>query len=327
MELMKKKLEFSRIIKRNDLLIKMVPIFIGVLTFLIIYGIAPLNPQNDAWIMAGYDGNDIMQHYSGWLAFRDSAWRFPIGLAEDMAVGDGTFISYTDSIPWVAVFFKMFRNFLPETFQYFGIYTLLCYILQAISAFKILFFKTEDRVFSILGTLLFAVSPILMERAFRHTALGSQWLILFSILLYFKHKKKAGKATYFLYTLLGCLAIGIHPYFLPMIFCFSLLCTFKDMSEKRWWSAGVFLIELLVTYLTGCFIGVLGRGINVSRGGFGYYSMNLNAVMNPTSYGGYNWSSFLKVHSQILGNYDGFNYLGGGYIASSVYSCSFCSGI
>jgi hypothetical protein len=101
----------------------------GVLIFLMIYGWTPLEVQNDAWIMAGYDEVDIKQHYAGWLAFRKSEWTFPLGMAQDMAVGTGTIISFTDSIPWVAMFFKLFRNVLPETFQYFGIYTGLCYIL------------------------------------------------------------------------------------------------------------------------------------------------------------------------------------------------------
>lgn len=72
--------------------------------------------------MAGYDESDIIQHYSGWLAFRNSEWSFPLGLAKDMAIEDGTYISFTDSIPWVAIFFKLFNQFLPETFQYFGLY-------------------------------------------------------------------------------------------------------------------------------------------------------------------------------------------------------------
>ncbi len=294
------------------------PVFIGVISFLLIYGVVPLDPQNDAWIMAGYDETDIIQHYSGWLAFRDSAWRFPLGMAEKMAVGDGTIISYTDSIPWVAIFFKLFRRSLPATFQYFEIYTLFCYILQAIAAYKILFFKTADKTYSMIGTLLFSFAPIFIERAFRHTALGSQWLILSSIAVYLRHRERASKHTYVSYLILGVLAIGIHPYFLPMIFCFSLLCTYKDVRERKWQSVGAFLAGLAVTYLAGCMIGVLGREVNVSREGFGYYSMNLNAILNPTSRGGYDWSSLLKVHPQILGNYDGFNYLGAGILVLTI---------
>lgn len=57
---------------------------VGFIAFLIIYGIGPLSVTNDRWIMSGYDCDDIVQHYAGWVAFRNSAWHFPIGLADNM---------------------------------------------------------------------------------------------------------------------------------------------------------------------------------------------------------------------------------------------------
>lgn len=42
--------------------------------------------------------------------------------------------------------------------------------------------------------------------------------------------------------------------------------------------------------------------------------MNGNALVNPSSCGGYDWSQFLSIRPQILGNYDGFNYIGFGIL-------------
>ena len=61
---------------------------VGFIAFLIIYGIGPLSVTNDRWIMSGYDCDDIVQHYAGWVAFRNSAWHFPIGLADNMGGGN-----------------------------------------------------------------------------------------------------------------------------------------------------------------------------------------------------------------------------------------------
>ena len=99
-------------------------ILIGLLSFFAIYGITPLYVTNDAWIMQGYDDSDILSHYAGWLAFRTSAWHFPLGLADTMA--GGTFITYTDSIPIMAFICKCLLSVLhySGTFQYFGIWTL-----------------------------------------------------------------------------------------------------------------------------------------------------------------------------------------------------------
>lgn len=288
----------------------------GSIAFLIIYGITPLNVTNDNWIMAGYDEVDIIQHYAGWLAFRNSKWAFPLGIACDMAVGTGTFISYTDSIPWVSIFFKLFRDILPATFQFFGIYALLCYILQSTAAVNIIYEKSHDAVYSLIGMAFFSFAPIMMERSLRHTALGAQWLILFAIFVFIRHREKQKRSHYLCYLLLLVLAIGIHPYFLPSIAVFMLLSLIDDLRKRNWISVVFFFADLVVTYGAGCLIGVLGSGVEPSRGGYGYYSMNLNALVNPTSVGGYNWSAFMKVHPQILGNYDGFNYLGFGIVIS-----------
>ena len=289
-------------------------VLIGVFSFLIIYGVMPLNPLNDAWIMAGYDEIDIIQHYSGWLAFRNSPWQFPVGMASHMAVGDGTLISYTDSIPWAAIFFKLFSGILPETFQYFGIFILVCFILQSIAAYKVIFYKTESKMYSLLGSVLFSFAPILMERSFRHTGLAAQWLILFSILLYIKHKDVPQWKNYVYFLILEVLAIGIHPYFLPMVFAFAALIVIEDLKLKKVWSVFILIGQAVLTYGAGYVIGVLGHGAGVSRDGYGHYSMNLNALINPTSLGEYRWSALLPVRPQTLGNYDGFNYLGIGIL-------------
>ena len=294
--------------------VSIIPVVVGIITFLIIYGLTPLNVTNDNWIMSGYDEFDIFQHYAGWLAFRNSKWAFPLGMADQMAVGVGTIISFTDSIPIVAIIFKLFRNVLPETFQYFGLFTLTCYILQSIAAFKILMLETEDVIYSTIGTLLFSFAPVFLERAFRHTALGAQWLILFSIYLYLKYCIQEHKNVYLYFMILEVLAIGIHPYFLPMVGCFVLLCVIRDVRKKYYYSIIYLFAIQIITCLFGYVIGALGSGVEVYRTGYGYYSMNLNAMINPSSCGQYTWSSILKPLSQTLGNYDGFNYLGAGVL-------------
>lgn len=299
---------------RKRIFIFLLPCLIGLLTFIIIYGLTPLNVTNDSWIMAGYDEKDIIQHYSGWIAYRNSDRTFPLGMAMDMAWGDGTCISFTDSIPWVAIAFKLIRRFLPDTFQYFGIYALFCYIMQGIAAFNIIYYKCRNTIYSAIGTTLFTFAPILLERSFRHTALGSQWLILFAILIFLVHRDTPHKTHYWGYLALLVLAVGIHPYFLPPIAVFFLASVIYDVTRKQFMAPVFFIASLFITYFSGCLIGVLGTNTNVSRDGYGYYSMNLNALINPTSCGDYVWSSFQKVYPQILGNYDGFNYLGAGII-------------
>lgn len=301
-----------RYINNNDLIKYAVAALIGIISFFIVYGKGYLNPTHDGWIMSGYDEGDIIEHYSGWIAYRNSDWGFPIGIAGDMAVPEGTYVSFMDSIPWVAIFFKIFRNILPDTFQYFGLYLLACYIAHGIAGFKLIEYKTKNFVYSLLGEVLFLFAPIFLERSLRHTALSSQWFILFSMLIWLKNRDEYKVRNYVHYLILLVLAIGIHPYFLPMIAMFMLLSVIDDIKGKNYLSIAFFFGNLIITYLTGCFIGVLGTGIGASRGGYGFYSMNLNALWNPTSIGGYKWSAIIGVSPQTYGNYDGFTYAGAG---------------
>lgn len=134
----------------------------GCLVFLWVYGTAPLNVGWDAWILNGYDETDVQQHYAGWLLFRNSHWTFPLGLADTIAAPDGTIISYTDSIPWVSIFFKLLRGVLPATFQWFGWYVLACFALQG-AAGALLALRRGSLPFAVLGGALFACLPTLWE--------------------------------------------------------------------------------------------------------------------------------------------------------------------
>lgn len=292
-----------------------VPTLLGIAIFLMIYGFTPLDVTNDAWIMAGYDEPDLTQHYAGWVLFRSADWNFPLGMIESMADGTGTMLTFTDSIPIAAIFFKAIDFLLPETFQYFGWYMLLCFVLQAIAAYKLIERKSKNPVFCYAGSLLFLTAPILLERSFRHTALGSQWFVLFALLIYLRCRdaRREGKEIFSKgYLILNVLSVVIHPYFLPMVMIFTVLTAWENILQfKSRIKNGIYLIAtVLLAYGAGWIVGALGWDVESARFGYGYFSMNLNALVNPLSLGGYEWSKFLPVLSQIHGNYDGFNYLG-----------------
>ena len=101
-------------IKNNDRLkISVIGGFIGLAVFLIIYGFAPLNPTNDVFVLSGYLEKDVAQHYAGWKLFRNSPWAFPLGVGSHIEYPYGNSVSYTDSIPLFAIFFKAISNILP----------------------------------------------------------------------------------------------------------------------------------------------------------------------------------------------------------------------
>lgn len=296
----------------------------GIVCFVLLYGTAVLDVGWDAWVLNGYDEWDVEQHYAGWLLFRNSHWALPLGLADTIAAPDGTVISYTDSIPWVSIGFKLLRGMLPATFQWFGWYVLFCFALQgaagALLCGRGALAYRGGVLFAALGGAVFVCLPTLWERAFRHTALASHWLYLFALYAYLAYRARAaaGRGGFpWAFAALAFLAVGIHPYFLPLVCLCSLLAMADGIRLAHAWrqSIGQFVLTLAAALAGGYLCGVLGSGIAADRGEYGVWSMNLNAPFNPSSRGGYRWSRVLHELPKMPAQYDGFNYLGLGVLA------------
>lgn len=297
----------------------------GVAVFVWVYGISPLDVGWDSWIMAGYDEWDVQQHYAGWLLFRNAHWMFPLGMTDTIALPAGTAISYTDSLPWVSIALKLMRGFLPPTFQWFGWYVLFCFAMQgAAGALLCLRGALTGRAPVLAAPVcgaLFACLPTLWDRAFHHTALASQWLFLFALYFYLEDRAalRAGALPRVCWwgPALAFVAVGIHPYFLPpvlaCVFLWAVDCARLGGGARR--AASDLALSLAATLVGAVLCGALGTGGDISREGYGEFSMNLNALVNPSSRGGYTWSRLLPVLPQAPEQYDGFNYLGLGVLA------------
>lgn len=297
--------------------INIVAALLGGIAFVLIYGIKILNPLYTDWLLTG---GDPSQHYLGWEFFRRSDWYFPLGLTDQLAYPLKTSVIYTDSIPIFAVFFKLFRSILPRQFQYFGIWGLLCFVLQGYYAAKILGERSSSKAVILAGSVFFIVSPIMVFRMYYHTALAAHWLILLAIYFYFKHEKEYRDIfkTVMQWGILGILIGSIHLYFVPMcgaILLGYILCSiWKERKIRiRFFYPGIsFSVGLFLTiYLLGGF----SSGAAVGTNNLGLFSFNLNAFLNPMSY-----STLLKNTSlwnwpfYTQGQYEGFSYLGMGII-------------
>ncbi|MCI8620626.1 MAG: hypothetical protein HFJ50_02100 [Clostridia bacterium] len=138
--------------KHQNLLLIILVAFIGMLVFVFVYGFDVLNVTNDEWL---YNAEDLKQHYYGWVFFRNADWTFPIGLFDTLSYPNYASIIFTDSVPLFAIFFKVISGILPETFQYFGIFGLLCYILQGIFAFILLRKYIDNKIVQVIRSSIF----------------------------------------------------------------------------------------------------------------------------------------------------------------------------
>lgn len=195
---------------------------LGAVFFVVIYGFDVLNVTNDSWLLTG---RDLQQHYIGWKFFRDADWTFPIGMHNGLTYPYYVSVLYTDSIPLFAIFFKLLSPILPETFQYFGLFGLMCFMLNGGIGALLVAKINKSRLFCLFGTVFFILSTPVLQRLFgllsedsRHTSLAAHFLILaaLGIWMYKESFEKYWKAA-LAFSVLGVLCILIQMYIIFMV--------------------------------------------------------------------------------------------------------------
>ncbi len=303
--------------RRRTQLFVLLGALMGFAAFFAVNTAAALDVTNTGWILTGYVEKDVLQHYTGWLFYRQSAFGFPLGIAQNMNWPYGCAVTYTDSIPLFAILFRFISAWLPASFQYFGWYALLCYVLQGASAALLLSLFSESLPAVLAGTALFVFSPVMLERTFRHTALTAHFLLLLALYLYCKNARQGFRYRRGYLVLLG-LAVTLHPYFLPMLFAILFADLLQQAVRARDWKRplGFLLAAFGVVGAVAWSIGIFSTSSSGNATGYGYFCMNLNSLFDPLSTGGVVWSRVISTRPQGLGSADGFNYLGLGILAA-----------
>lgn len=282
--------------------------FTGIIIFYFFYGFLPVNPSNIGWLL---HSGDLTQHYYGWLFFRNDPWTFPITVSSSLGYPYGMSIIYTDSIPIFAIIFKLIRGILPSTFQYFGIWGLLCFFMQGFFASMLVYQLSTDLWMTLISPLFFCTSNILISRMFGHDALAGQWLVLFAFYLFFNDSQKNHLSKLWLAALL--ISIGVHAYLFGMVLIIffgtllqRIIRTKSVKSILLFCGISTFIL-ILWMWILGYFYGQMLTDI----GGLGSFQTNLNSFINPL---GKQWSIFLSPLPTLSKNGEGFNYLGMGVI-------------
>lgn len=279
----------------------------GLIVFSLLIDPSIINPWNTGWLASG----DSAQSYIGWLFFRQEPWSLPLGAVHRLGLEQAQSIVYSDSIPLFAITFKLFQAWLPADFQYDGLWLFGCYALQGYFACRLLMLFTNRKSVLVVGVLLFLLSPIMLLRAQSHLALTAHWIVLAAIYLYYAPPRN--RRLWHWLTLLW-LAPWVHAYLMFMAYAIWAAYVLRHgLLESRWtrwrllsWAVAAVAGSLSMMWLAGYF-----GDMEVSTGGFGYYSMNMLAPLLPVGGG-----PFL-LHAPAgatTGQYEGFNYLGLGVL-------------
>ena len=268
---------------------------------------------------------DSATHYMGWEFFRHtSLLQWPLGLNPKLGLDISSSIAFTDSIPLAAFIFKPFNSLLPATFQYLGLWILICFVLQTYLAARLLSHFLTDQIQIALGSVFIALSPVLIYRlihdGYGHIALVSHFLILGALNLYFTKPLKSSW-----WALLFASTILIQAYFIPMvaaIWIAKLVQYLRHDGGSRSVAIKHFAAVAVASISTLIAGGYVALGSNLFTGGsevtdssFPYWFrwQPLSLIDIQTSFSG-TWSHFLSDQQELRGDVEGFSFLGSGII-------------
>ncbi|MBT3476109.1 hypothetical protein HN460_04140 [bacterium] len=291
---------------------------IGIILFTYIVGLDIVNFGNIFWLIDCPIICDAQQHLLGWLFFRETdILQFPLLKNTSFGLYTGSSLIYTDSLPIFAIIFKFFNSFLDFEFQYFGLWILISFSLQAIIADRILKIYIDDNKFRLISIVFFCISPIFLNKLFfSHLALASQWIILLTLYVYLLKDFKIKN-----WLLLIALSALVHGYYVGFTSIVFLMAISKEYLENK---DGKFVAKSLLIYFA--FLGILLYGLGYfmigggfTNHGFGKFKMNLNALFDPRAEVTLSASQiFPELETPSInegfGDYEGFNFLGSGIV-------------
>lgn len=287
------------------------PVLLGVIAFLMVVGPRALDPQDIGWLPPG----DSDTHYFGWHFFRNGPWTLPFGLNPNYGLELSNAILYSDSIPLLAFLFKPFGAFLPETFQYFGLWLLLCFVLQAWLAWNLTGLISANPLIRVLGAGLFVFAPPMLWRIQCHFSLVGHFFILAALYLALRPRQDHRVV---LWAALVTAVTLVHAYLLAMVLLLWLADLVQAGLDRRLtWRAAVREASVVFTglFLAAWQAGYFTVGSSFAAGGYGFYRLGLLSLIDPSG-----WSWLLPDLPEADGDYEGFNYLGLGLLFAAVWA-------
>ena len=259
-----------------------------------------IDPRNFSWFLKPTITNDIQTHWISWEFFRHTEFlQFPFLINPQYGAGLNLSIFHTDSIPLVAFLLRIFDQFLPSDFQYFGIWALLSFFLMIHFSTRLMNIFVNNEALSLIFSIFFTISPLFITRVFTQQAVSSHWLIVAALYLYYKDNPK-----YLPWAVLLVLSLLINGYVAAMIFAIFFAFTARQyMINKNYNLSHLykFLFIFSIIVLSAYTFGLFSIGKGIKEGGFDIYGSSLLAFINPLSpVGLQSATNIVSTHSIIM---------------------------
>ena len=304
-------------------LIPLLVFVLGASCALLVFGFGIANPLNTRWMT----GDTVTMQF-GWTQYRDdptqmfslttnrASWPLPMHVA------------LFDNVPLVAFMLRPIAQWLPRDFQYLGPLFVVGAGLQAVFGWLLLREATRDRqphpsrahhIALAIVALFFATAPMLYVRFFMgHPALTQHWTLLAALWLYTRASRVGVGASVVGFALLLGGVGGINPYLLVMnllIYAAFVLHMARrgGLTWAKWCALVMPIAVASVALVAFGFFDPASAGV-LPGVGYGYFSANMNALMNPMpDYLGSSLLPPLPLASPL--QYEGYGYLGLGALA------------
>jgi hypothetical protein len=255
---------------------------------------------------------DLAQNLTGHLAFQRPGWTLPALLAPALFWPHGLSIAMTDSNPLVSLLAKLLAMLRGHPANLFGFWFAACWLIQPIAAvYALRGMGSRSALSALAGAVLASIFPALLFRVF-HINLCGQFTLLLALGLALRRMPlvRLTPRDWVPPCLLMIAAVLIHPYlfaFASAVLAAPALQGLLDRKRGAWGAALCFLVAAALPVLVfGLLSGTLGGGDR----GFGFFSMNMVSPFWPQLSGLF--GPTLPIIDPTGGEYEGFNYLGGG---------------
>ena len=265
-----------------------------------------------------FDYGDIAQHVSGWWYYAKDSWHFPLLHTTRLDHPTGVSIAYTDSIPLLALPFKvlltLFPSWFPEHFHYVGWWIGLVFVSQAVAATFLMRALGAKSLFAVLISVGFTLTWPVIHARYHHPALMMQSIIIYAIALYFLGRQKtwSSSAVSIAFVGLNLVALTVHPYFLPFTAgFFTAFLADQAIQGESWLRQLKRLLVLCILLMSAILLlGYTGRAPSASYG----YGTNFYLDLLVPFCGGGKLIACGTGPEYVFPYHEGFNYLGAGLL-------------
>ena len=229
----------------------------------------------------------------------------------------GSSIAYS-TLPLLALLFKPVTHWFHTPLQFFGVWSLVCFIGQSISSWKLLGLWISNRVHLALGVCFFVISPAFLDRLSVHFDASAHFLLIFALYLYFDTTFSLRR-----WLILGTLSVLVFPYIAMMVSVIFVARLINDGIHTKHFSVAMKRITvyfgLLIFAAWQCGYFQFG-GSEVDSEGYGTYSANVLTFVDPgfPEMNRKPWSHVVPDRWQGPGQYEGFAFIGSGILILAI---------